>query len=275
MAHPSDEMQEGSPPSPARGSFRAGRVPLSARLSHRLARHVPVAPARLADTGPRVSFTFDDVPASACTNAADLLSAYDARATYYVSGDLIGTDGPHWRHADADMIADLHAAGHEIGCHTCSHAFLPDLTRAAVVAEARRNAERLRQVVPTLAMESFALPFGFGSLAAKRALGRLFASSRSIVPGLNVGLVDRQFLRANPLIEGSLDAAGILRLLDAAVARRGWVIFYGHDVVADPSPFGCTPALLEAALRAAADRGIPRVAVAEGLRGARPRAAAG
>ena len=247
----------------------ARNVPFRARVSHRLAMHVRTSPATLRAETPLVLFTFDDVPTSACTTGADLLGAYGATGTYYIAGDLIGCRGAHWDLADESTIARLYVEGHEIGCHTHSHAFLPGLDPSEVAAEARRNADRLRRIVPELRIESFAFPYGYGSLSAKRALGTIYRSSRSIMPGLNVGRVDRQFLKAVPLIEGRVDADGIARAMDDALARKGWLIFYGHDVTARPSPYGCSPALLEAALRAAAARDIPRVGVAEGLRRAK------
>ena len=86
------------------------------------------------------------------------------------------------------------------------------------------------------------------------------------MPGLNLGRTDPHYLRAHPLIEGRMDEGRLARLMDEAHARKGWLIFFGHDVVDGPSPYGCSPALLTAALRAAAERGIPCVSVAEGLR---------
>ncbi|GEO99163.1 polysaccharide deacetylase family protein [Methylobacterium haplocladii] len=239
---------------------------LRVRLAHRLARHLRTSPAVLAPATPLVSFTFDDAPVCACTVGADMLDASGAKGTFYISGGLIDTRALHWRTADEARIAALHAAGHEIGSHTYSHVFVPNLGPDAIAAESRRNDERLRTIVPGLALESFAFPYGFGSISAKRALSGLYRTSRGIVPGINVGRTDLHFLRANPLMDGHLDIEGIAGLMDAACACNGWLIFYGHDVVDDPSPYGCSPALLEAALRAASDRGIPCVSVAEGLR---------
>ena len=36
-----------------------------------------------------VTFTFDDVPASACDLGASILETYDARGTFYVAGALL------------------------------------------------------------------------------------------------------------------------------------------------------------------------------------------
>jgi hypothetical protein len=68
-----------------------------------------------------------------------------------------------------------------------------------------------------------------------------------------------------PLIGRHIDRAGIERAFDEA-ATRGWLIFYGHDVVARPSPYGCTPQMPRDALEAASRRKKPIVSVAEALR---------
>lgn len=251
---PTCDVDTGTPPS------------LRARLSHRLAMHLPVATIRVAPDGPLLSLTFDDVPQNACTTGAALLEAYGARGTFYVAGELIGRRSRHWQMADEARIAALPAAGHEIGCHSHGHAFLPHLDPAGIRSEALRNRDRLREILPDLRIENFAYPFGYASVPAKRVLREHYATSRSIAPGINRGRVDSQFLLANPLIDGRMDSARVAKLLDAAAARNGWLIFYGHDVAEDPSPYGCSPRLLDEILRAASDRGFACVTVAEGLR---------
>ena len=105
-----------------------------------------------------------------------------------------------------------------------------------------------------------------GSVPRKGQLGKAFRSSRGILPGVNSGTVDLQYLRAMPLTEEHIDRDGIDRAFDEAVANNGWLIFYGHDVEAAPSPYGCMPQLLRHALDAAARRNIPAVSVANALR---------
>ena len=244
----------------------SGIVSLRDRLSNRIAQHWPTTPARVEPETALVSFTFDDAPDSACRTGGELMGAHGAVGTYYIAGGLIGQRTRYWQLADERQIAELHAAGHELGGHTFSHAFLPRLPHEAILAETECNRTRLAAIVPEIALENFAFPFGYGSIAAKRTLASTFRSSRSIATGLNRGRTDLQFLRANPLIDGRMDAKTIARLLDDALARKGWVIFYGHDVVRNPSPYGCSPELLETALRAACERGIACVTVAEALR---------
>ena len=89
------------------------------------------------------------------------------------------------------------------------------------------------------------------------------------MPGVNAGSVDLQFLRAMPLIDRQMDRDGIDRAFDEAQTNNGWLIFYSHDVTDRPSPYGCSPALLNHALEAAARRKIPALTMAEAMRCAR------
>ena len=111
---------------------------LKARVSNRLSRHLCVAPFRLRNKGPMVSFTFDDTPGSAAAVGAPILDTHNARATFYVAGGLVDKWSGHWDGISVDEIVKLHRQGHEIACHTFSHTRTTDLDAAA-----RRNVEIL------------------------------------------------------------------------------------------------------------------------------------
>lgn len=230
--------------------------------------HLRVDSFRLLNDTPMVSFTFDDIPKSAATTGAGLLEAHGARGTFYISGGLVGTSSPNWEVIDADAIRDLHERGHEIGCHTFSHARTCDLDAASLTAEIERNRTYIHGLDSSIKIENFAYPYGYASFMRKHQLRTAFRSCRGIVPGVNSGSVDLQFLRAVPLID-SIERDGIERAFDEAQASNGWLIFYGHDVADQPSPYGCSPALLDHALEAASRRNIPGFTVAEALRCAR------
>ena|ERR1700738_3477530 len=113
-----------------------------AKVSHRLAMYLRVDSFRLLNKTPMVSFTFDDIPKSAATTGARLLDEHGARGTFYVSGGVVGSSSPNWEMTDADNILALHARGHEIGCHTFSHIWLPSddcESRTAVGAQKGRG----------------------------------------------------------------------------------------------------------------------------------------
>jgi hypothetical protein len=50
-------------------------------------------------------------------------------------------------------------------------------------------------------------------------------------------------------------------LLTENEERQGWLIFYTHDVRTHPSPFGCTPGLLEMVVSRTMEKGF-RIATA-------------
>lgn len=241
---------------------------LKARVENRLSRHFCATPFTLRNEQPIVSFTFDDFPESAASAGAPILDRYDAKATFYVAGGEVGKWSGHWQGARAETIVDLHRRGHEIACHTFSHARTPDLDATRLAGEIETNRRYLLGLNPSMRVENFAYPYGLGSVWRKNQLARTFRSSRGIIPGINSGTVDLQYLRSTPLINALIDGDGVDQALDELAAGSGWLIFYGHDVAAEPSPFGCTPDLLRHALDAATERNIAVMTVASALRAA-------
>jgi peptidoglycan/xylan/chitin deacetylase (PgdA/CDA1 family) len=70
----------------------------------------------LATLNPLPVFTFDDGGVSAIA-AADILERHGFVGHFFVTTNYIGTRG----FLDAAQIRDLHARGHVIGSHSCSH----------------------------------------------------------------------------------------------------------------------------------------------------------
>jgi peptidoglycan/xylan/chitin deacetylase (PgdA/CDA1 family) len=241
---------------------------LQARVSNRLSRYFCTTPFKLRNTRPTVSFTFDDFPDSAATTGASILDRYDAKATFYVSGSQVDKWSDHWQGVAADNILELHRGGHEIACHTFSHVRATDLDAARLAAEIEENRRYLLGLNPSMRIENFAYPYGLGSVWRKAQLAKTFRSSRGIIPGINSGVVDLQYLRSTPLINHHIDEERVDRVFDALVDTNGWLIFYGHDVAGEPSPYGCTPSLLRYALDAATKRNVAIMTVAGALHAA-------
>ncbi len=237
-----------------------------ARVSNRFARHLFAAPMWLRSSQPMVSFTFDDIPVSAATVGAPMLEEFGGRGTFYVAGGLVNRRTDQGDGVDSDGIVKLRHSGHEIACHTFSHQRAINLDAAAMSAELAQNRRFLEGLDPSIKLENFAYPYGLATVARKRQLTNSFHSARGILPGVNSGTIDLQFLRATPLIDRDIDRAGIDRVFDEAATTNGWLIFYTHDVAGTPSPWGCTPGLLRHALDAAKRRNMPMVSVAEALR---------
>ncbi len=221
------------------------------RLNARL-RARRMAPGRLASAGRgMVSFCFDDFPKSAAGEGAAILERAGMRATYYAAAGFAGTDTHHGPMFDAGDLTRLARAGHEIGCHTFSHLDCARAPARDVAAEVERNAQALRAMGYDGPLRSFAFPYGEASPAAKRALAGRFATLRGVRPRTVPRRADFGLLPAHSLDGGESGLARVLDALTAAARTHSWVIVFAHDVQASPTEWGCTPAMLDKAVKAA------------------------
>lgn len=231
-----------------------------------VARGIRGKPLVLRDAPPLVSFTFDDVPASACEYGAAILERHGARGTFYVAGSgcgMIGLGGVQG--ASIEQLRKIWRGGHEIGCHTYSHLPVPHLNRAELGAEIDRNRSALKQIERGIDVRNFAYPYGDFSLGAKRYLQARFDSCRSVHAAINGAVADLGALHAWPLHSHDLDREKVAALTAEAKRRRGWLIFCTHDVAERPSRYGVTLDLLEWAVGTAKRLGCVVVTVAGGL----------
>jgi peptidoglycan/xylan/chitin deacetylase (PgdA/CDA1 family) len=203
--------------------------------------------------GPYVSFTFDDFPRSAYTNGAAVLDSFGLRGTFYVAKNLMNQSdrelGEFFRLEDLDGLA---AREHEIASHTFGHISSRKTTRARFVENARLGQEALR-AAGFRCTRNFAYPFGDPTILTKAALRKHMTSCRVNFRGLNAPNVDLNLLKANSMV-GS-DEASCVRLIKENLQRKGWLIFYTHDVRQRPSAYGCTPTMFTAVVQAAISSG--------------------
>lgn len=190
-----------------------------------------------------ISFSFDDIPDNAASNGARLLEEAGARGTFYVSGALCGRSFRHDVFASADMVRQLAENGHEVGCHTYSHADSQRLSAKQFSHEVNENEAFLATLRPRHRYSSHAYPYGSVGLVQKHEAMRHFAACRSVWPGLNVGQIDLMQLRAVPLYDCLYSPADIDAMIEEAVAKKGWLIFYTHDVQERPSDQGTSCSL--------------------------------
>jgi peptidoglycan/xylan/chitin deacetylase (PgdA/CDA1 family) len=242
---------------------------LGEKLSYRLARHLPVATWRANRDGAIVSFTFDDVPASAASEGAPILEGFGIRGTFYLCGGLLGGQGDLTPLLGRGQVEALARAGHEIACHTYAHTDVRYIDWPSLANGLRKNAETLSEIGGA-APRNFAYPFGGMSFGKKLRLQSRFDTCRGIYPGINAGRIDPGLLKAVPLYSSTLDDEGVRRWIAKAMATSGWLVFFTHDVSERPTPYGVTPDLLRAAVAAAIDAGCACVPVAEAVDRLRP-----
>jgi peptidoglycan/xylan/chitin deacetylase (PgdA/CDA1 family) len=207
---------------------------------------------RLPVTGPIVTFSFDDYPRSAQMVGGAILESFHLRGTFYTSYGLVGTTDVD--SGDLFCLEDLYRLvedGHELASHTFHHVSGRETPLAVFVREVLDGRAAMQSIPGLFVSSNFAYPFGAVTAATKRKVGRTMLSCRGIVRGVNGPVVDLNLLRANPLYGGMEQIDLVRRLLDRTQELGGWLIFYTHDVQNHPGRYGCTPALLEAAIKAA------------------------
>ena len=217
--------------------------PLFKQILFSICSHVFTRPADIRLSKSVVSFTFDDVPSSTYDFAVPLLKQHGYKATFYISGGLADPD----KHLRANQIKNLIAGGHEIGCHTFSH--LPTTcSPARLKKDIDRNQVFFHQECSYRAARHFAYPFGMIGLWNKLWLRQRYLSLRTTYPGINSGEIDLSALKAYKLYANHFSREGLKDILQENESRRGWLIFYTHDVSPQPSAWGTDVALFKEAL---------------------------
>jgi len=200
---------------------------------------------RLDGRGSIITFTFDDFPRTALTNGAAILESFGARGTYYVAGSLMNQTNQLGEQFRREDIRTLLERGHEVGSHTFHHSSARRVSFKKFQQDAEDGERGIQELADVLSSGNFAYPYGEATLRSKKDLGPRFVSSRGTFGGLNGPEVDLNLLRANSLYGGLEQAEAAKRRIQENERLGQWLIFYTHDVTDVPSPYGCTPALLE------------------------------
>lgn len=233
------------------------------KVRRRLTQHYAARPTTFEFSQPMLSITFDDFPASAADAGARVLERHGARGTYYTASGMAGVEGPCGVGYTPPDIARLVASGHEIGCHTSTHADCARRDIFATLDDLARNRDALMQMGAP-APRTLAYPYGETTNGVKDNLPPRLSSARGILPGINVGAGDLAQLRAYPLFgDGWLSRC--TSALKTAAKRNGWMIGFTHDVSDTPSNWGTRADDLDALLTEAHELGVVVVPVSAAL----------
>lgn len=217
-----------------------------------------------------ISFTFDDVPYSTLHYGAAILEKYGLRGTFYISGGLVGTSDNNRQIISQSGVRELAARGHEIGCHTFSHADVSNLNKRDLQNEIDRNAVFLNETLAetgkkTAVKLNFAYPYNAVSLTAKRLLSRNYRSCRAGENLINRGPTCMEMLFGMEIGKSEAYSLQLTRQIDAVRAQPGWLIFFTHDISEKPTPYGCTPETFEALVKHSVQSGSVILTVNEAL----------
>ncbi|HTV14878.1 MAG TPA: polysaccharide deacetylase family protein [Acidobacteriaceae bacterium] len=213
--------------------------------------------------GSVVTFTFDDFPRTALTAGGDILRAAGVHGTYYAAMGMMNSTnhlGEQFRRDDLDSLL---RDGHELANHTFDHTSCQKSSVKQFTEDVRKGELAIREVTGDAECGNFAYPYGRVTIRVKGEVGPRVRSSRGIWEGINGPTVDLNLMRANSLYAGIEQSQRVRNLILENERRQGWLIFYTHDVQKSPSPYGCTPEMLQFAVSAAARSGARILTVAE------------
>ena len=226
------------------------------KMRRRGGRYLGVRPTPIHPERGVFSLSFDDIPATAWTEAGSVLAEHGVMATYYVCGGLEGGENQGLAQFTTGHLQELFAAGHEVGCHTYGHTNALKVSAAEYEADLARNAAWVAERLDGHVMKTFAWPFGDVAMGTKGVVADRFRLGRGIRDGVNAGGADRANMQAIGLESRRLPDYDLEALMAETAERRGWLIAYGHEVMDRPGPYGCTPYDLDRVIRAAKGAGL-------------------
>jgi peptidoglycan/xylan/chitin deacetylase (PgdA/CDA1 family) len=103
----------------------------------------------------KIGLTFDDGCETDLIAAAPLLKSYNFNATFFIVAGFIDTPG----YLSLSQLRELADLGFEIGSHSMSHRFLPDLSQADATYEIQQSKIELEQLLG-LPVHHFSCPGG-------------------------------------------------------------------------------------------------------------------
>jgi peptidoglycan/xylan/chitin deacetylase (PgdA/CDA1 family) len=192
-----------------------------------------------------VTFTFDDVPQSACEYGAKILESVNGRGTFYIAGGLTDQyEGSVKCHSIADLKALQHQ-GHELGAHGFSHARFDQLNHLDMCIELEKTKRFFNDLNLAENNLNFSYPLGAYNFLSKKKCSNRYQSIRMVGKGVysygaNVNLYH---LGAYPLYQSRFNKNDFYTAVNHIASFGGWLIIYTHDIQVECSHYGCTPAL--------------------------------
>ncbi|ESQ74409.1 polysaccharide deacetylase family protein [Asticcacaulis sp. AC402] len=228
-----------------------------ARLSHTR----PIGMPRISR--PMLTMSFDDAPASSARNGAVILKSHGVTGTWFISAGLLGQDSHMGPMTTGDDIRALYAAGFEIGCHTYGHLDCGRAMREDIDAAIEENQIVLRNLgIPV--PRTFAYPYGDVSPQAKAVVDKRYLASRALHHGLILPGTDLNQAPAVGIEGDEGERVAMAWLEKAARTPQSWLVLYTHDVRKAPSPYGCTPEVLNRIVAKGVELGFDFVSFAGG-----------
>ena len=234
------------------------------RLRREIAARFGRKPCRLNLQNPVVSFCFDDFPRSALLIGGEILYKHGIHATYYCAMGLAGQQRAGDKIFQRSDLEQLLRAQHELACHSFGHESCYTLSGSQLRRSCQKNQDAVREALGPYRLRNFAYPFGHVTLSAKTTVSSVYDSCRTTIGGINTLEVDLAYVHANALYS-RLGTEGVRAYIAQNSLQNGWLVFYTHDVVSEPTIYGCTPKYFREVLSMVLDSGADILSMAEAV----------
>lgn len=217
----------------------------------------------IGNQSPMISFAFDDFPVTAGINGAGILNKYDIKGTFFISLGILGQESNVGKISDLNIIKNLITDGHEIGSHTYGHVNRFDISLEDYEKSIIKNELSFKDLISKNGFDTFSYPYGIAGNRVQQIVKKYFRCARTSNIGVNFGQTDLNMLKAFPLYGRGEELDLMRSAIQFTIKENGWSIFYTHDVVENPSLFGCTPKYLEDVVKLSVESGAKIVTLKE------------
>jgi peptidoglycan/xylan/chitin deacetylase (PgdA/CDA1 family) len=181
-----------------------------------------------ANSGAKVSFTFDDGNHSAWQYAAPVLAQFGYVGTSYVTTGFVGQEG----YMNWNQVKRLqNERGWEIGSHSVTHPLLTEVSSTQLETEMRQSKQML--ATRGIQAKSFASPYGDYNNAVMAAAARHYENHRGFHDqGDNYWPYSDYLLQVRQVQRG-ISVDQVKQYINDAKAKDTWLILVFHDIKAD------------------------------------------
>lgn len=209
-----------------------------------------------------VSLNFDDGWLSSYEQAYPLLQKSGLKATYYIFTDALNDPSQYMA---IGQVAQLQAAGNEIGCHSKSHADLTQISPSQLSDEI--NGAKTYLASQGILTTTFAYPYGSYSATVQDAIKQAgFSAARSSNTGYNSKGSGAYNLSIQS-VENTTTLEQIKGWINSAKNEKTWLILLFHKVLSDTAgeQYATTPQTLQGIADYLKAQNVPVITNAKGV----------
>ena len=209
-----------------------------------------------------VTLTFDDGYLSGYDVARPILNQAGIKGSFYLVHEYLDGSDPFYM--DSTQAILLHRDGHEIGGHSRTHPFLPQLTPTQLRDEVSGSRTDLLALGLT-PLDTFVYPYGEYNTAVVQAVKMAgYTGARSVQSGFNDKLTD-PFLLVDQHVESNTTPAQVQAWINQAKANNTWLILELHQQDYSGDQYSNTPETLQAIVDSIRASNLKTVTLREGL----------